>query len=759
MLRVIPSLLLVFALWAPVASAKTYPVLVVASDMTLARRPAPYHYGGIQIVAGYTLRLEAGVEVVIEGGGKIEGEGVVSVQGREDAPVHLSGTDWGGITLRSPRLILSWVIIEQARAIEVSTDYLVFDHVVLRDGLLEGIRLSPRTASPATTDIALDRVTIENVLVGSQMARPIIQLDGIFREIWVRDLLVPEARWLRREHVLSTSGTFRGAQLIGGKTKDGCWLEAEIRRRELASLTVPVGCEPKLPVIFVPGFGGSLNLSVLLEPFPGTPTPDGWVIPPVFGDSYARFLAFMARTDIPTSTAYYDWRLPPDRIVTDYLIPAIDAAKRENQATSVVIAAHSYGGIVVRSYIQSDLYRGDVAGFVMMGTPNQGSLKAYGPWEGGSIPPDWSIVRTLLRYYALVAPDTAPSELALLRRVIPALQSLLPTGKVLQREEGSRTALSGALNPTLKNLQKTLPTLIERVPFVRTISGTGQPTEEVLRVGPANLESSIWPDGVPEPTQPVPSLAGDGSVLVSSVVLPGVADQSFAAGHGDLPEVSAEYFLHLYFPLATLRPPPNKASRTTTHIRWFSFDCPIDVQITTPSGLIVNTVAPQPEYVPYIHPNLIVLPLPDEVGTYDVLITAREATPVRWWVNTEQLRSRVLAKGESWGSEVVRQPDPLPAPSVVLPPQFSNDEAVEPLALYVAGSWPPLSFRSYAPPFAPARASFSSLLGERVALVSSTHQASRPGPRALGVLCLGISASGFGLFGRRVRARAHRHPP
>ena len=66
-----------------------------------------------------------------------------------------------------------------------------------------------------------------------------------------------------------------------------------------------------------------------------------------------------------------------------YLVPWIQTAKLKSGMPKVNIIAHSMGGLLSRSYIQSDLYKDDVDKLAMVGTPNHGAAVAYYVSEGG----------------------------------------------------------------------------------------------------------------------------------------------------------------------------------------------------------------------------------------------------------------------------------------------------------------------------------------------------------------------------------------
>ncbi len=55
------------------------------------------------------------------------------------------------------------------------------------------------------------------------------------------------------------------------------------------------------------------------------------------------------------------------------LAEAINLVKRINNEDKVILIGHSMGGLASREYLQSSYYKNDVAGFVSVGTPHQGS--------------------------------------------------------------------------------------------------------------------------------------------------------------------------------------------------------------------------------------------------------------------------------------------------------------------------------------------------------------------------------------------------
>ena len=268
----------------------------------------------------------------------------------------------------------------------------------------------------------------------------------------------------------------------------------------------------RTPVVFVPGLGGSFNLMVLLD-WRG-PTLSGWDFPP-FVDYGKTFLDTFNRAgytrDLDLFVAFYDWRKSVSDSATNYLIPWIDRARSRSGQSKVILVAHSMGGLVSRSYIQSDAYRtrNDVERLITLGTPHLGAPEAYYPWEGGELRWD-PTVNTVLKVYLWYLEHIHPFQSALdtlktIRTQVPGIRDLLsvdnyltsqgppPTPKpedlMQQRNLWGDIALSPA----------GLSTLLGRTPL-STIAGTGFVTVQnlVVQAAPApTADPPRYVDGAP----------------------------------------------------------------------------------------------------------------------------------------------------------------------------------------------------------------------------------------------------------------------
>ncbi|MBI4719361.1 MAG: PKD domain-containing protein [Planctomycetes bacterium] len=108
--------------------------------------------------------------------------------------------------------------------------------------------------------------------------------------------------------------------------------------------------------------------------------PNACISNPVWGALRRTLSADFTVLDVP-----WDWRARiVDAVVDTYLIAAIDEARNRRTPPwpKVRVVAHSLGGVLVRHYIQSGRYRGDIDRFAMCGTPNRGSAVSYYIWDG-----------------------------------------------------------------------------------------------------------------------------------------------------------------------------------------------------------------------------------------------------------------------------------------------------------------------------------------------------------------------------------------
>lgn len=127
------------------------------------------------------------------------------------------------------------------------------------------------------------------------------------------------------------------------------------------------------PVIIVPGILGSFEQN------------NKWIIDPILHTYDNLVNTFLANGYVLGSTLFtfpYDWQKSiPDTAVI--FKQKIDEVKKLCSCSKVDIVAHSMGGLVAKSYAQSNDYADDIGTLIFLATPHRGTPAAYLALEGG----------------------------------------------------------------------------------------------------------------------------------------------------------------------------------------------------------------------------------------------------------------------------------------------------------------------------------------------------------------------------------------
>jgi pimeloyl-ACP methyl ester carboxylesterase len=286
---------------------------------------------------------------------------------------------------------------------------------------------------------------------------------------------------------------------------------------------------PRTPVVFVPGLGGSFNLMTLLD-WRG-PSISGWDFPPFldYGKTLVDTFQRAGYTrDVDLFVAFYDWRKSVSDSATSYLIPWLDRARSRSGRSKVILVGHSMGGLVSRSYIQSDAYpaRNDVERLITLGTPHRGAPEGYYLWEGGEARWDPTVntaIQVYLWYLEHIHPFQSKLDVLMtIRSQVQGIRDLLSLDNYLT-SKGPPPATKAVATMLHRNVwgdlaltPASLATLLARVPLT-TIAGTGYVTVQGLVVQPPPAPTANPPryvDGAPVEQQTTGS--GDGTVLLTS---------------------------------------------------------------------------------------------------------------------------------------------------------------------------------------------------------------------------------------------------
>lgn len=345
------------------------------------------------------------------------------------------------------------------------------------------------------------------------------------------------------------------------------------------------------PIVLIPGMVTSLNLKRIFTDEEG----GAWFFAPQAHEVYKALLERFNQQGFTENQnlfiAHYDWRNPVSAAASNYLKPMIDYAKQVTGAEKVDIVTHSMGGLVARSYIQSENYEDDVDQLITMGTPHLGASDAYIAWEGGEFPERWGLgIRLYLQSVenALRIRRAAPLPRPLsFRAFFPSLKDLLPTEDFITRNN-TPFPVGDQAEPNffLQALKNTASRLADRGVDVTTIAGNNLPTLNQIFLSGNRTSEDIarerWRDGHPDPDPPLTDTSlGDQTVLLTSALFGNNTITKPNIAHDKLPEAAQEEVLEA---LGLGSSGPHIAYDTPDSLVGTVVLSPITPSITLPNG-------------------------------------------------------------------------------------------------------------------------------------------------------------------------------
>lgn len=284
---------------------------------------------------------------------------------------------------------------------------------------------------------------------------------------------------------------------------------------------------PTTKVVVVPGFGASWNRDAILNcKFDGY-TGD-WSLASFAETIYNPLLAALTATGWTPKPFYYDYRKQVSQ--NSYrLNDFINAVRGEREKVNLV--GHSMGGLVGRAYVDQQTTNQNVARFLTVGSPHRGVLLTYPAWSAGDIWIDNFIIKLTLTILAKHCGINAKNDKEAVRTTAPSVQNLLPISDYL------RDTKTNVLKPVTSMVNKNnwLPTTNFPPYFgavMGTLSGTGYKTLQYIRVAdPSKRDKTLglWEDG--HAVGKEYSNEGDGTVLLTSSVLPDAENRQVAQDH------------------------------------------------------------------------------------------------------------------------------------------------------------------------------------------------------------------------------------
>lgn len=363
----------------------------------------------------------------------------------------------------------------------------------------------------------------------------------------------------------------------------------------------------KIPVVMLPGLGGSWNTTAMITDGSG----GDWKKTP-----YVRVYDNLKNTFLNAGYAenndyfefYYDWRQSLENLANQfklYLENTVLDGKPLN--TKVNLVGHSMGGMVARTYAQN--YGADkINKLVTSGSPHQGAIPAWMGWSGAEVGDRWSWQWIGLQLYLQMHKGKYASPVAAIRDLAPGLNDLTPIfnfAKDKQDQEIPVTTMD-SFNSYLNDLKNSLTAELKSV--FNTIAGEeqnpNQDTVEWIKLKDRTLADKLlgrWPDGKPE--SELYTDEGDLIVLEKSALIDGTSLATVSASHVELVENQAgiQAILNaLELNTATVSTAITSPARNPALI--FFLHSPANIQVTAPdssqAGEGINTPMPNSIYSP-----------------------------------------------------------------------------------------------------------------------------------------------------------------
>jgi pimeloyl-ACP methyl ester carboxylesterase len=331
-----------------------------------------------------------------------------------------------------------------------------------------------------------------------------------------------------------------GSWIYGGKILFSPWLALPLDVGATSSETQDLSVvsvrseQPPIPVVIVPGMLGSMESHGV------------WVIDPILHTYDNLINTLEANGYVSSSTLFtfpYDWK--NSNVDTALLLKKkIDQIKLITRCPYVDVVAHSMGGLVTRSYVQSPRYEKDVRDLIFLATPHRGAPEDYLVWEGGNL--NVSLFSQLISFIFNIYSSIHGYKNSfdyIRNKPVYSIQELLPVYDYLQDITASPSPLlhfpeGYPRNFFLESLQNSLGNisplkgLVTKVVNILGNIGTGTVSSiRVIKTDQALPATVKWFDG-----KPADIIYGEGDTTVpfSSASL-GMEDVILQTKHLDIP--------------------------------------------------------------------------------------------------------------------------------------------------------------------------------------------------------------------------------
>lgn len=286
-------------------------------------------------------------------------------------------------------------------------------------------------------------------------------------------------------------------------------------------------------VIIIPGIFGSWNNSITnctLES-----SPDVWESQALADFVYTPIAQQLSAIGKEPVIYYYDWRRTASDNVARFSNFLKSNATSSEEKFDVI--AHSFGGLVAQAYLEQVKNEGAtnrIHSLVTVGTPFQGSVKAYHPWAAGEIWRGENIVmkNALDFIIGFCGTKKLKDQKVIVHTLFPSIGNLQPRFPYFRL-----TDFVSQLDPSIMTTRNTWSRNTNfSNPYygsnIYTVSGTNQQTlNNIIGKSPTvhELLRDWWIDG--KPTKYFLTSEGDESVRYVDSLLPNTPNISVSQNH------------------------------------------------------------------------------------------------------------------------------------------------------------------------------------------------------------------------------------
>ncbi len=293
--------------------------------------------------------------------------------------------------------------------------------------------------------------------------------------------------------------------------------------------------KPKEPIVIIPGMFASWNKEAILEG--KTNYSSSWKLLPFIKEYDGIILTLKNLGYTENDLLYiwpYDWRKNVAENTSKLNTYLNSNVFSKYPDAKISLVGHSLGGLIARSWTQTNNNKGKLNHLITVASPNLGAIQPYRAWEGGEIFQDSSALAVATNLLLHIGKNKLQTDRETIQQLFPVLKDLLPTAPYLIRKTDNTEITKNQMyiwNSWLETLNSSVSPLY---PLFNAIGGTGNDTpHEYVVTQPNKIDFLLgnWQDGKPVETK---TETGDGTVTTARSVFSDDANTILSKDHGSL---------------------------------------------------------------------------------------------------------------------------------------------------------------------------------------------------------------------------------